>query len=637
SQLAYTLCAILLIFLVSCAKKESTKAPAEKSVSGTSATSGTSTRSKKAELAQLPVRFRQTGYITQEEPSKDVLGQSGNYQIKVGADITSIKGPQPLRDILKRLANLKGMSVSWASDVDQNVKVDVNIKAKDNFFDALDNLLRQVDYYYKVEGSTIVIKYKETRTYQVAMPFIQQEYETATGGDLLGGGKTSSKVGGTISLISKSNAIEDSNGKSQGNTFDIWKNIQSNLNTIIDTWTTAATNTLAENTTSGEKGGKINLSQASKQSSSSGGGKGETNMSPESRQISPVGNSYTIDKPVGLITVNAPKPLQKKIKNYLDNLKHQLYKGISIEAKIIEVQMTDSSSLGIDWHLLLSNLSASGGIAFNNSYKKDLNTQYNNSNSSTNSISNQSGNTTDNSTSSTFDGTHTTIDNTLGGTTSSSYANSLDSALAAGTTAATIITGGASNAANGAITLASFNFADFIHALREQGQTTILSNPKISVMNGQPGLITVGRNVTYIDKITAHVQRDAPTTYTPTTASILSGVGLSITAVICNDDEIILNLVPVTSVLEEPIAYESVSGGRIGLPVVNIREISTMVKVKNNAMLVIGGLISDVESSSGSSLFPGVSDIPVLKYFFGHEEKVKRKRELIILLKPHIM
>ncbi len=629
SQLAYTFCALLLIFLVSCARKENTKASAEKSVSGTSATS---TGSKKAELAQLPVRFRQTGYIAQEEPSKEILGQAGKYQIKVGANITSIKGPQPLRDILKRLANLKGMSVSWASDVDQEVKVDVNIKAKDNFFDALDNLLRQVDYYYKVEGSTIVIKYKETRTYQVAMPFIQQEYETATGGDLLGGGKTSSKVGGTISLTSKSNAIEDSNGKSQGNTFDIWKNIQSNLNTILDTWTTAT-----KNNTSGEKGGKTDSSQASKQSSSSGGGEGGINMPQESRQISPVGNSYTIDKPVGLITVNAPKPLQKRIKNYLDNLKHELYKGISIEAKIIEVQMTDSSSLGIDWHLLLSNLSASGGITFSNSYKKDLSTQYNNSNSSTNSISNQTGNTTDNSTSSTFDGTNTIIDNTLGGTTSSSYANSLGSALTAGTTAATIITGGASNAANGAITLAAFNFADFIHALSEQGQTTILSNPKISVMNGQPGLITVGRNVTYIDKITANVKENAPTTYTPTTASILSGVGLSITAVICNDDEIILNLVPITSLLEEPIVYESVSGGRIGLPIVNIREISTMVKVKNNEMLVIGGLISDVESSSGNNLFPGFADIPVLKYLFGHEEKVKRKRELIILLKPHIM
>ncbi|HDL98577.1 MAG TPA: type II and III secretion system protein, partial [Desulfobacteraceae bacterium] len=178
AQLAYTLCAILLIFLVSCAKKESTKAPAEKSVSGTSATSGTSAVAKKAELTQLPVRFRQTGYITQEEPSKDVLGQAGEYQIKVGANITSTKGPQPLWDILKRLANLKGMSVSWASDVDPNVRVDVDISADDNFFDAINNLLRQVDYFQVVKNNVIIVKYRESKRFQISIPYMTSEYTT---------------------------------------------------------------------------------------------------------------------------------------------------------------------------------------------------------------------------------------------------------------------------------------------------------------------------------------------------------------------------------------------------------------------------------------------------------------------------
>ena len=66
--------------------------------------------------------------------------------------ITSTRGPQPLWDIIKRLATLKNMNVSWASDVDKNVLVDVNINANDDFYSALDNMLRQVDYYHEMAG-----------------------------------------------------------------------------------------------------------------------------------------------------------------------------------------------------------------------------------------------------------------------------------------------------------------------------------------------------------------------------------------------------------------------------------------------------------------------------------------------------
>ena len=101
-------------------------------------------------------------------------------------------------------------------------------------------------------------------------------------------------------------------------------------------------------------------------------------------------------------------------------------------------------------------------------------------------------------------------------------------------------------------------FDSFLHAVSEQGQTNILSNPKLSVLNGQPALMTVGRNVTYIDKITSDTDGTTGTvTYTAETARALSGVGLALTANILDDNEIILNLVPVTSELVEPIEYRA--------------------------------------------------------------------------------
>ncbi|MCP4342483.1 MAG: type II and III secretion system protein, partial [Desulfobulbaceae bacterium] len=103
-------------------------------------------------------------------------------------------------------------------------------------------------------------------------------------------------------------------------------------------------------------------------------------------------------------------------------------------------------------------------------------------------------------------------------------------------------------------------------------------------------------------------------------------------------DEIIMNLVPIISELEEPIEYRDVGtlGGTVGLPIINVREMSTTVKVVDGEMLVIGGLISEVKQDTGA-FAPGLGDIPGLKYLFGYEEKISNKRELIILLKPRII
>lgn len=572
--------------------------------------------------AQLPVRYQNPGYVTIEDQVDDSIGDDDQeYQIKVGANIRSTRGPQPLWDIMKRLASLKGMSVSWSSDVDQNVLVDVDISANDNYYDAIDNLLRQVDYFNEHNDSTIIVKYKETKTYHVAMPFTHQTYETATGGNILGSNEEAASIEGTIRLDSRANE------------FDIWKNIQENLDQIIATWST--TTSTPESTTTPEP--DTNAADA--------------DSIQASRQTSAIGNTYTIDKPVGLIVVNAPRPLQERINAYLDGLEHELYKQIAIEAKIVEVQLNDFSSLGINWNTILDSLSFGGNLELAQSYSKDNNDSNNYDTTVTNNLlqsaerssSNSSNTTNTSNNSSDDDGSTSTsatditsIADSLSTITNNS---SLSSLATAATSAATIITGGASNTASGVLQLATFNFNDFIHALSQQGATTILANPKLSVMNGEPALITAGKNVTYIDSIESDVTAGTTVTtnYTVETERILSGVGLSLTAIINNDNEIVLNIVPVTSVLEEPIEYRDVGLGQVGLPVVNIREMSTTVKVQDGEMLVVGGLITTAEQSKGQNLFPGLADVPVLKYLTGYEEKTKVKRELIILLRPRII
>ncbi len=571
---------------------------------------------KPAPPATLPVRYQTASYLVDKEELDDIT-LAEESKLKVGARISSTRGPQPLWDILKRLAALKGMNVSWASDVDKNVLVDVNIGANDDFYKAIDNLLRQVDYYHEMDGSTIVIKYKETRQFHIAMPFTKQTYETATGGNVLGSNEAASNIEGTIRLDSR------------GNEFDIWKNVELNMKAILDVWTTKA------GTTSGTTAA---ISNSGVVVGSDATGSLEERQAMElsaTRQMSAAGNKYTIDKPVGIITVHAPRPLLNKLEVYFDNLKKELYKQVSIEAKILEVHLDSHSSIGLNWNQLLENLSVAGGIGtYGKSYDRNTTDTSGGEDSRYNTydVTNTRTNTRD----------RTFVDNTADTDTGTNVFNGIvestvGNAAAAGATTSTIITNGLTKGVSGAISLAAFTFDSFLNAVSEQGETTILANPKISVLNGQPALITVGRNVTYIDSIESDVNNETGTvSYTVETERVLSGVGLSLTANILDDNQIILNLVPVTSELQEPIEYRSVGQGEVGLPIINVREMSTTVKVQNEEMLVIGGLISSIDEKDGSFI-PGTSKIPFFKYLFGYEEKTARKRELIILLKPKIM
>lgn len=536
--------------------------------------------------ASLPVSYQMPSYVVDKDQTEN-LSIAEESKLKVGAKITSTRGPQPLVDIIKRLAALKDMNVSWASDVDKNVLVDVNIGANDDFYDALDNMLRQVDYYHEMQGSTIIVKYKETKQFHIAMPFIRQAYKTNTGGDVLGGSggaESNTNVAGEISLSTEGVSVnQHKDGKPGEKEFDTWNSIENNLNAILNIWSTEEIDTTSIKGT-GQEQSKGNVSAESNGVSQKNTNNNEQLASATFRRSSG-GNSYFIDKPVGLITVTAPRPLIEKLEGYFKSLKKELYKQIAIEAKIVEVQLDNHSAVGLDWNMILQNLSVSAG--------------------------------------------------SLSGGKSYSKVSSFNSSEIP--SAATIISDGLTRGYSSTVSLAAFTFDSFLHAVDEQGTANILSNPKLSVLNGQPALMTVGRNVTYIDKITSDTDGTTGTvTYTAETARALSGVGLALTANILDDNEIILNLVPVTSELVEPIEYRTIGLGEVGLPIINVREMSTTVKVRNGDMLVIGGLISSLSENDGTFV-PGTNKIPLFKYLFGYEEKTKTKRELIILLKPRII
>ena len=159
----------------------------------------------------LPVRFQKPSYLIKDTGAgEEAAGVDAELSLKVGADLTTAAGPVPLRDIMKRLASLHGMNISWASDVDQYVYIDVDIRANDDFFIALENMLRQVDYFYELKGNTIIVKFKETRKFHVALP------------PRIKGQASINTSGGTTTNTDADNSR--------------WEIIRNNLDQILDIW-----------------------------------------------------------------------------------------------------------------------------------------------------------------------------------------------------------------------------------------------------------------------------------------------------------------------------------------------------------------------------------------------------------------
>lgn len=501
-------------------------------------------KTKPLEVGQLPVRYQKPSYVLQDA-SSDLGVTDEEIAIPVGADISSTSGSIPLRDILKRLAAMKKMNISWASDVDQYALVDVDIKAEDDFFTAIANILRQMDYFHEVQGNTIVVKYRETKKFHIALPFISSIYNTGVGGDVLGaGGGAGSELSGNVQIISSDNK------------FDIWDNIRRNIDQILEIWeetvpvppsdTETAAQTPAE---------KASPTQTTKRNVQSGKG------------------YYSIDEHIGLITVTAPRPLVLKIENYLNNLKNETFRQISIEAKIVEVEISDVSKKGIDWSNLLD----------------------------------------------------TSLNIQMFGANGIIYApDTAERAISK-----LSIEPADSNGLSGN----PFNI--LISALETQGDTNVLANPKLSVLNGQPALINIGETLRYIKEVKETVTETTVST-SVTTDSVMSGLGMSVIASILDDNEVVLSLTPVTSQVDSPMEEKEFAGLLVQLPKIKIREMNTIVRIKSGEILMIGGLI-DNTSTTDNNKVPLLGDIPGLRRLFSHETQNKSRKELVILLQPTIL
>lgn len=187
--------------------------------------------------------------------------------------------------------------------------------------------------------------------------------------------------------------------------------------------------------------------------------------------------------------------------------------------------------------------------------------------------------------------------------------------------------------ASGFNSLGSFTL--LLDAMKEQGNLNMLSSPKISALNNQKAVIKLTtKQVSWVSsKTTNNTGGGSNDTYTTTPQVDEVGIFLDVTPQIGQDNTITMQIHPSVSEIKEISISPDKNSTK---PIIDIREIDTMVDAKAGETIVIAGLISDKLNEIKRSV-PILGDIPYMGALFSYNKQERTKAELVIMMTPYIL
>lgn len=174
------------------------------------------------------------------------------------------------------------------------------------------------------------------------------------------------------------------------------------------------------------------------------------------------------------------------------------------------------------------------------------------------------------------------------------------------------------------------DFDLFIRWLNTVGNTQLLSNPRIAVINNQEARIHVGQREAYVTTTTTTGQ--TTTTVSEEVTFVDVGIQLSVTPSINEDGYIRMKIKPEISSVTDTLVTPS--GNQI--PIIDTSTAETTVLVKDGATIIIGGLRRDVMTDASSGV-PFFKDLPLIGKLFKTDSQVLDTAELMILITPTIV
>lgn len=291
------------------------------------------------------------------------------------------------------------------------------------------------------------------------------------------------------------------------------------------------------------------------------------------------GRSVIVDPVSGIAVVKALPAELREVETFLEHAQLSLQQQVFIEAKIIEVQLSEGYANGIRWDTFNAQVGSNNRVA--------------------------------------------------GGLESADFSSLLNQNVN--------LIGGVFTL-DGNFT----DFNAVLQLLQLQGDVQVLSSPRISTLNNQKAVIKVGSDeffVTDISSTTTTTSSTVSDTPNVTLTPFFSGIALDVTPQISERGEVILHVHPSITEVVEKIKDIGLGDENLSLPLAysSIRETDSIVRARSGQVVVIGGLMQDSFREEVSSI-PLLGDIPwVGELLFSQHLQRKVKSELVILLKPHVI
>ena len=162
-----------------------------------------------------------------------------------------------------------------------------------------------------------------------------------------------------------------------------------------------------------------------------------------------------------------------------------------------------------------------------------------------------------------------------------------------------------------------------LNALITKGKARILSRPNVSTLSGEKARILIGGSIPIPTNEDGSV----------TIQWKEYGVKLDIEPVVDQMDKITSKVHAEVSSLD--YSHGVVQNG-FTIPALSTREAEAVIHVSNGMTMVIGGLLNSEDSKTVSKI-PLLGNIPILGEFFKHTTRSRDKRELMILITPHLV
>ena len=516
-----TLSISLIVFLFSCAAK-----------SGKTDLDKHSNKVKKANVSKIKVQkvqqnFEKKSKVTYIPPPPLIVTNTiKKIDPLEKSTITLTARNTLLKDVLYLIAKDLGMNLVIAPDVDINKTVTANFQ--DTPARTVLKIIEDITgVFFEIKDNVIYVKETTTKVFKIPYVKAISNYNATLGGDVLGSAQSGGLTGGAAPTSIAGTATVPTGGtggiSGSGN---LSGNFQLNFSNPPD---------MNDFYLQLEENVKSLLSKKGK---------------------------YTLNRFTGTLIVTDKKENLRKVTKLIKSLKHEINKQVLIEAKIVEVNLSDNFQYGIDWSALLAKIG------------------------------------------------------------STSIAASQSLALAG---------------SYGQIIAANTNFNAVVNALADVGKVETLSNPRIRVLNGQSALISTGTVTPFWEKQVQTVTTTATTQSTTyIRSSVLDGILLGVSPHINDDGTITLNIVPVSTNIRG--TKQLVVGNQVQAeaPILEIKEAGTTIKVQDNTLVIIGGLITKDKIVRNKKV-PFLGDIPLAGALFRSKQVQTQKKELIIFLKPKII